>query len=146
MSKTLRVAVLVSLWALRVCVSGCASGTAGSPSGAGANGSVSLGAKDSGSNVALGVGQKLDVVLDSNPTTGYRWAVDATPSACLAQVGESTYTSEPNPSAMSGVGGKETWVFEGRSAGQTSLKLKYWRSFEPTVAPVSIFEVTVRVR
>jgi inhibitor of cysteine peptidase len=142
----LRMAVPVWCCALLLLASGCASGSAGSAPASGTNAPVTLGERDSGSSVSIGVGQKLNVVLDSNPTTGYRWAIDSTPSACLAQAGESTYAPTPVSAGVTGSGGKETWVFEGQAAGQTSLKLKYWRSFEPTVAPVSVFEVTVRVR
>jgi inhibitor of cysteine peptidase len=146
MSKPLRVTVLISLCVLLLSASCCTGGTAKAPAGSGAVAPVKLGAKDNATNVLLRVGQQVSVVLDSNPTTGYQWAIENTPAVCIAQVGESTYTSAPNPSGMKGVGGTEKWVFEGKSPGQTKLKLKYWRSFEPTAAPASTFEVNVQVR
>jgi len=103
---------------------------------------LELTSKDSGSEQSLAVGQQLRITLDANPTTGYLWAVDAVPDQ-LEQSGEPEYSSE---SGAMGAGGTDVWTFVGKSAGKGTLKLKYWRSFEPTVAPVETFEVTVDVR
>ena len=146
MSGRLRIVAAISLLALLLLASGCATGTTGPGSPGTASGPVSLSEKDDGSNVTLGVGQKLEVVLKSNQTTGYQWAIDTKPEACLEQVDEPTYDSASGSTGMVGAGGKETWVFEGKSAGTTPLKLKYWRSFEPTAAPAATFEVIVEVK
>jgi len=103
---------------------------------------LELTSKDSGSEQTLAVGQQLKITLDANPTTGYLWAVDEVPDQ-LEQSGEPEYSSE---SGAMGAGGTDVWTFMGTSAGTGTLKLKYWRSFEPTVAPVETFEVTVEVR
>jgi inhibitor of cysteine peptidase len=104
---------------------------------------LEVGSADAGSIQTLAVGQQLRVSLDSNPTTGYRWAVDGTLPPGLEQMGESKYTAR---SSAIGAGGVEVWTFIGKSVGTGTLKLKYWRSFEPTVAPVKTFEVGIDVR
>ena len=104
---------------------------------------LQLDAKDSGSQQTLSVGQRLEIKLDSNPTTGYQWAVDGALPPQLEQAGEPQHNSS---STALGAGGIDTWAFAGKSAGTGKLKLKYWRSFEPTVAPVNTFEVSVTVR
>lgn len=104
---------------------------------------LELASARSGSRQTLAVGQQLKISLDSNPTTGYRWAVDGTLPPQLEQVGQSKYTAQ---SSAIGAAGVEVWTFVGKSVGTGALKLKYWRSFEPTAAPFRTFEVGVEVR
>jgi inhibitor of cysteine peptidase len=98
--------------------------------------------EQSGSSYALVTGQELHVSLEANPTTGYEWAIDGALPAQLEQAGEPEYTSD---SSATGSGGIEVWTFKAVEAGEGTLRLKYWRSFEPTVAPVDEFAVDVRV-
>ena len=124
---------LVALVSLAVLLTGCAQ-RASAP--------VELTQEDSGTSQALSVGQELRISLDANPTTGYMWAIDGELPQQLEQVGDPEYTSESN---AIGAGGTEVWVFRGLAAGEGTLKLKYWRSFEPTATPDDTFEVTVGV-
>jgi inhibitor of cysteine peptidase len=98
---------------------------------------------DNGSTQQLAVGQELRITLESNQTTGYRWAIDGQLPPQLEQVGEPAYASE---SKMVGAGGQEVWTFKGTQAGSGELRLKYWRSFEPTAQPAETFAVTVNVK
>ena len=106
-------------------------------------GPLELTSADKGSTQRLAVGQELRVTLESNPTTGYRWAVDGDLPTQLEQMGEPSYKAE---SKMVGAGGQEVWAFKGAKAGTADLKLKYWRSFEPTAQPAETFSVTVEVK
>lgn len=103
---------------------------------------VELTAGDSGSTEAMSVGQELRITLDSNPTTGYSWALDGELPPQLEQVGEPVYTAE---SSALGAGGTEVWAFKAMSSGSGTLRLKYWRSFEPDATPPETFDVTVEV-
>jgi inhibitor of cysteine peptidase len=110
-------------------------------------GEVVLGGEDNGGQVALSVGQSLVVTLASNPTTGYSWQVAEGTGTVLAQVGEAIYRETPQEGTpLVGVGGTETFRFEARAAGQTSLLLEYRRPWEETVEPVETFSVDVVVR
>lgn len=104
---------------------------------------IQLTQKSSGSTQMLSVGQKLIVSLESNPTTGYRWAVDGEVPPPLEQVGNAKYT--PGSTAL-GAGGTEVWTFSAKAAGKGTLKMKYWRSFEPTATPADTFQVMVNVK
>lgn len=134
MKRLDRVAWLASFVLLAVVLTGCAERSA-SP--------VEATQKDNGTVQALLVDQQLRVSLDANPTTGYTWAVDGELPPQLEQQGEPVYTAA---SGAIGAGGTEVWVFKGVSAGTGALKLKYWRSFEPTTAPEETFELTVDVK
>ena len=57
-------------------------------------------------------------------------------------MGEPEYTAG---SSALGAGGTEVWTFVGKSAGDGTLELKYWRSFEPTATPAGTFEVKIGV-
>ncbi len=105
-------------------------------------GPIELTAAENGSTQNLAVGQELRITLQSNQTTGYRWDIDGALPAQLEQVGEPSYSST---STLVGGGGAEVWTFKGKASGTGELKLKYWRSFEPSVAPADVFSVTVNV-
>jgi inhibitor of cysteine peptidase len=111
--------------------------------GSASQGPIQLTAKDSGSNQTLAVGQELRIALDSNPTTGYMWSVDGAIPEQLSQTGDSEFKET---SAAIGAGGIETWSFKAKSTGEGRLKLKYWRSFEPTAAPAQTFDIGVTVK
>lgn len=149
MRRTLCLLGMVSLLGIALLSAGCAARSAKtSAEPAIALAPVQLTGADSGSAVTLRPGQKLRIVLDSNPTTGYRWAVDGAIPPVLSQAGDAVFASSAassNPPIV-GAGGTETWVFEGKTAGHAKLRLKYWRSFEPTATPISTFGVTVTVR
>lgn len=105
-------------------------------------GPVTLTEADDGRTQQLAVGQELQVSLEANPTTGYRWAIDGDLPPELEQVGEPEYKAD---SSAIGSGGRETWIFSAVKSGSAALRLKYWRSFEPTVEPVATFSASVMV-
>ena len=107
---------------------------------------VKLDSSNDGGQKELARGQTLVVTLDSNRTTGYGWAVADVDAAVLRQVGDSVFqSSNSNPNVV-GAGGTETFRFEAASAGTTTLKLVYRRSWETGVAPIKTFTVQLVVR
>jgi inhibitor of cysteine peptidase len=105
-----------------------------------------LGDKDNGSQVQLASGQVLEVSLDSNPTTGFRWEVSEADGAVLTQVGEVEFREAPKESEeMVGVGGTETFRFSS-ATGKTTLTLVYRRSWEEGIDPLETFSVEVEVK
>ena len=82
--------------------------------------------------ILVTVGQEFEITLPSNPTTGYRWAIDQAPDARLVRVLKSYY--KRSDSKLMGAGGNMTWTFKALAAGQTEMKLKYarpWEKMEP---------------
>jgi len=131
MTRRLRTLVpLAAVLALLVVLSACAAQT------------LELTKDDDGSTQSLDTGQQMAIGLEANPSTGYAWAVDGELPAQLTQSGEPEYAAE---SGLVGASGVETWRFTAAEPGEGVLKLKYWRSFEPTVAPIETFSVTVEV-
>ncbi len=104
---------------------------------------LELTAADSGSTVTLAPDQELVITLEGNPTTGYQWEIEGALPEMLVQVGEPAYTAD---SEAIGSGGEQTWRFLAVTAGEGELRMKYWRSFEPTAAPVETFSARVNVK
>jgi len=98
---------------------------------------------ESGTTREMQIGQELSITLDANPTTGYQWDVVGQVPAQLERVGASQFT--PASDAL-GAGGTQVWTFVARSAGEGTLEMKYWRSFEPTVPAIAKFRVVLRVK
>lgn len=83
---------------------------------------------DSGRAIALAPGDTLEVRLESNATTGFRWNLDGDPAPTLRLV--SSEYLEPDTDLV-GAGGTEVWTFEAVEAGEATLELAYYRPFEP---------------
>lgn len=95
---------------------------------------------DAGRTVSVNSGDTIVVRLEENPTTGYVWKVEELDSQILQLV------SEDYEAAGSGIGGggQRKLVFKAIGAGQSSLKLKCLRQWEPD-APLNTFDVTIDV-
>lgn len=102
-----------------------------------------LSESDNGSVITLQVGERLDIRLAANPTTGYQWEVAEGDSAVMKQAGEPEYKAD---SEALGSGGAMTFLFSAAGAGRTNLQLIYHRTFEKDTPPLKTFEVTAVVK
>jgi inhibitor of cysteine peptidase len=96
---------------------------------------------DNGKQVDAAIGATLSVKLPGNPSTGYTWSSDGAVPEILKQDGEPSF--EASSAGTPGSGGTMTMKYTVTTAGTGDLKLKYWRTFEPTTPPVSTFSVKV---
>ena len=103
---------------------------------------MTLTQKDAGTTVHVKQGSIVNIDLEGNPTTGYTWEVAPGGSGVLTQQGEPTFKANSN---ALGSGGMMTLQFKAAPPGTTHLKLIYHRTFEPNVAPLHTFEVTIVV-
>jgi inhibitor of cysteine peptidase len=108
----------------------------------GCAGTTSLGGSDNGKTITVHVGDEVDIALDSNPTTGFDWAIDKSNDSLLA-LKQSDYSSSSN---AIGSGGTRTFKFMAKGAGTVDLQLKYWRSFEGDRSVTQRFAVTVQIQ
>jgi inhibitor of cysteine peptidase len=108
---------------------------------------LKISADDNGSTIEMKKGQSLVLSIGGNPTTGYTWEVESFDQTILQSVGEPDYSTDFRlRPGMTGVGGTYKFKFTAASAGATTLKLKYWRTFEPENPPVETFEISVNVQ
>ena len=96
---------------------------------------------DNGKTIDLRVGAEAALHLAENPSTGFRWAVDAV-DANVAEIKEGAY--DPTSKAVGG-GGQAQWLIKAKSAGETTIKLKRWRQWEGESSTVERFEITLRI-
>jgi inhibitor of cysteine peptidase len=104
---------------------------------------IALTRADDGRVVALRVGDRLVLNLEENPSTGYRWAMDAHDEEV---VGLQTLEYTPAPRAAVGSGGQRRWTFVAHKAGTDSLHFKLWRAWEGEASVARRFGVTLHVR
>lgn len=83
----------------------------------------------SGTEVTLRPGGKLNLKLDSNPTTGYFWYLKDIDASQLDEL-SNDYNADPAPEGLVGSGGHQLFVFEALSTGKSNLVLSYERSPE----------------
>lgn len=91
-------------------------------------------------------GQRFELALASNPTTGYSWALAKRLEPRVVTLAENRYCA--NDAAAAGAGGVEVWTFVARHEGTASIALAYRRPWEKGQAPAAarVFRVHVRKR
>jgi len=106
---------------------------------------VVLRSADDGKTIGIKVGDRFDVSLAANATTGYGWEVAEGTGAVIRQLGEPGYQQDKTDGRKVGVGGTASFHFEAAAAGTAHLKLVYRRPWEKDKPPAKSFEVTVVV-
>ncbi len=96
---------------------------------------------DNGKAIDLRVGAEAALRLAENPSTGFRWAIDAA-DAKVAEIKEEAY--HPTSKAVGG-GGQAEWLIKAKAPGATTIKLKRWRQWEGESSVVERFEITLRI-
>ena len=102
---------------------------------------VSLTSKDNGKTITVTLGQKIQIQLDSNPTTGYTW-VDQSKSSAIRLMGDVKYAASEG---AIGSGGVSTANFMTTQVGNSEIKLGYLRTFEDKPA-VKQFQVKLQIK
>jgi len=92
---------------------------------------IALTKNDNGKTIIAAPNQSITLTLDSNATTGYKWNLTGEPNAQIVKFVSSNYNAPQNTGGLVGVGGTETWKFQAIGAGTTTLKLAYFRPFDP---------------
>lgn len=111
------------------------------PGGCNAAKTIQLTEEDNGQTVAMNLVDKIEVVLPSNPSTGYQWVNMLTEGGIVVQVGDPIYEQYPECQGRDGCGGTETFHFEATQAGTGAIKLVYEQTW--VNEPSKQFEVTV---
>jgi len=100
---------------------------------------------DNGRTIELQVGQAFQLMLGSNPTTGYRWVYEGK-SSIVAQEGKQVYSADNPDKGLMGGGGVERWTFRALKPGTETLRLEYRRPWEQAVEPANRVEFPVIVK
>lgn len=110
--------------------------------GSGGRPNLVLSEADSGRQVRVEAGQQIEVRLESNPTTGYRWEIAG--EAELRSVELRTRSYEEPESDLVGAAGEEVFVFEAIGDAEV-VRLEYVRRFDDPVVPERVVDYIIRV-
>jgi inhibitor of cysteine peptidase len=97
-----------------------------------------LNEQDSGRTVKVKQGAIITIRLVENPTTGYRWAVEA--GSGFEQVED-----QNEPGGRIGAAGVRVLQFCGKSVGLHELRLKNWREHEGESSVIGRFNAWIVV-
>ena len=113
---------------------------------------VTLTVQDKDTTLTIKSGEVFHIILEGNITTGYTWEVGELEEALLQQQGEMEYRQPESSSTdstaeepLAGAPGEFSFSFKALKAGDTELRLIYHRTFEPDVAPLDEFSITVHI-
>ncbi|MEX5688424.1 MULTISPECIES: protease inhibitor I42 family protein [Pseudomonas] len=100
--------------------------------------------KQSACPTKLHSGQTLTLRLPSNPTTGYRWAIQDSAGGVLRALGPEVY-SNPEDAGVVGAAGVSIWRFQAFANGTGRLRLTSQQPWAPEVLPVETFDCVISV-
>jgi predicted secreted protein len=96
---------------------------------------------DKGSEVALAVGEVVELSLPENRTTGFHWELKAK-GRLVCELVKDEFEPAIGPP---GKGGVHRWQFQAVRAGSGEIQLQYRRHWEENAAPARTYQVSVRV-
>ncbi|MDO8400908.1 MAG: protease inhibitor I42 family protein [Bradyrhizobium sp.] len=93
-----------------------------------------VGADAADQTLKLTVGQQATVELEENPSTGYRWTIDAKAgvNASILRIDDRGFSQDASGKRLLGAPGIHRWSIEATSAGNASVTFIYARSWEAT--------------
>ncbi len=97
-------------------------------------------------SIELTVGQKVVIVLWSNPTTGYSWSEHAAilNGSVLKQLNHRTIS--PTSAQVIGAAGTEEWTLQATATGETTVTLQYGQPWTGGEKATYTFVLTVTVK
>lgn len=133
-----RIALLVVMtFALAALLVACSSDDGGNSGGNG-DGKQTTFTPTNGETIEVAADEPFTVKLESNPTTGYEWAVESIDGS--VKFVESKYAAPKGGAA--GAPGEQLLTFDAGSAGSSTVTLAYERPFAPDEPGQSLeFEV-----
>lgn len=104
-----------------------------------------LSQKNINRQISLTAGDTLRIVLGSNASTGYQWAVQfqISDTAVITQTSHQTVAPDV---AKPGAAGTEVWSFDALKAGSASLRTTYGQPWEGGTKDAWTFTAEVTVR
>ncbi len=109
------------------------------------HGPVKVTTADAGHTIELYQGEDLQVSLDSNRSTGFRWTFVNSSPAIVIPMGEPDYVQQMTSSGQVGAGGTEIWRLRATDIGRQSIRFEYRRPWEPSAPPARVVKFNVAV-
>lgn len=109
----------------------------------GAKKMVSIDQSANNTEMTLTPGQEFEIVLAENPTTGYRWELQAGGEPACAVLSDRFDARSPT---TPGSGGARHWQFRAAREGSGRIELVYRRASERDRPPAQTFSLTARIQ
>ena len=103
---------------------------------------VKLTDADNNKSIEVAVGQRIEIRLQGNVTTGYEWLLQPFPGSLEL----SDFSYAPAGKQMPGSGGVQSVGFIAKSPGSGDVKLEYRRPWEKDTPPARTFAIKITVR
>jgi predicted secreted protein len=107
--------------------------------------SKTLTESSNGKSLSLKVDEMVQIKLESNITTGFKWNLSNETDANIISLVSSDYKQTPADKNLVGSGGFETFTFKAKSKGNTTIILTYNQPWEKGVAPLKTFKINIVV-
>ncbi|MBU1092470.1 protease inhibitor I42 family protein [Patescibacteria group bacterium] len=88
--------------------------------------------KDHQANVDYPVGQKFQVVLPSNGTTGFKWELEDMTAGVLEKLSDEYQVTDKYTENIVGAGGEEVWTFQVIKVERSHIVMKYRKPWDKT--------------
>ena len=98
--------------------------------------------RSNGSEIQLNAGEKFEITLRENRTTGYRWHLVSVGEPACKLLDDSFELGGSSP----GSGGIHFWHFQAMQESIGKIDLVYKRSWERNTPPVQNFTLNVQIR
>jgi inhibitor of cysteine peptidase len=98
---------------------------------------------ETSTSIQAAVGEKFEIMLASNETTGYSWSKNEVYDKAYLELVSSNYIAQKTDRV--GAGGTQQYIFKAVKSGSTTIKMTYKRSWESTSSDKSItFNVNIK--
>jgi inhibitor of cysteine peptidase len=100
---------------------------------------------DPGRTIETSPGKTFQIVIDSNPTTGYHWEIVGELDKNVIEFVSKEYQSTSAP-GMVGGGGLDTWTFKAIAVGEAEITLGSYPPSDTDADPAQtqVFHVSVK--
>ena len=95
-----------------------------------------------GQTLEAALGQTVEISLEENPTTGFRWRMAQAGGPVGTLLGDAFIPGRQAP----GQPGIHRWQFKIEAAGSGLIRFVYGRSWEEVAAAARVFTVTLKVK
>jgi predicted secreted protein len=97
---------------------------------------------DPSATIVVRSGGRFEVVIASNPTTGYRWELDGSSLGGVVRLEDKRYVADPNAFRAVGSGGRDVWAFVALAPGEATLRFE---QFPPGTGAEAVATLEYRV-
>ena len=102
---------------------------------------------DKGKSFELEKGDRINIKLESNPTTGYSWILDGETDTSVVSLFDSKFVQTEKEEELVGAGGYEILTFKAENSGQTEIILTYQRPWEDEeLKEEFLFKINITVK